>query len=270
VGPINMKYTFYIILIFFALSFNAQENWNSFVIGTGTEIDKENKNLQYVAPTNVALFSQIDLSGQSSISILYVTQNGDSNKALYSADVNVLRDLAIQYSHSEIINDVNCDKDSFNKGFFISEDKSVSHFYEFSEECNLLTTNCGEINFDIRQIENSCDRTIEIKKQTEYFDNKNNFVKRLKELSESENIIFIYDKKEEFLKGTIEFDDVENVVHQILKNSFWLEFIADEPLPMYSSLSPSSMSKSELVQTGKILHRTIMSNYGVKVINGVI
>ena len=259
-----MRIVKFIILILIGFNLKGQVNCNSNVpllIAYGDSIayvDIVNDSITESKPTNLALFSQIDLSGHSPISIIYYNDLGDSNIICYSTNIEILKDLANLHSDSEILNDSICQSNQTVGNLIIIENKVNIHRYSYSDECNLIQTNCGIIECDIGRVIKQC-KEIQIYKNTEFFDKEQSLFDRIKELSINKNTI-IHSHEGGFVKGIIEFkiSDIEDKIYTILNDSFWMNIVNKERAITYKSPTKfDNKSEEELDQIGKILKKLV-------------
>jgi len=80
------RYAIIILLLLNGFNLDGQVDCYSIPVVMSTEEDS----LMQMKPQTIALFSQIDLSGQSSISFIYEKVMGEISEEFYSTDIQVL------------------------------------------------------------------------------------------------------------------------------------------------------------------------------------
>lgn len=250
-----MRAFVFILLILHTSWLAGQSDCNSDKLILTVLNDEEGReNLSEVKSKNLSLFSQIDLSGRSDISIIYERVLMDSSKFYFSTNIELLQNMAENYSEAKILQSSNCENSIARDNLIVIENKTLIHEYRFNEECNLLTTNCGIIKCDIGQLTNKC-REVQVKQNKEYFENKQSLSERIEKISKNKNTIG-HALEAQFVKGImeVEFVDVENKVNSFLGDRFWSTWIKEEELSKtYKNPIDPIMNEEELSQIGKIL-----------------
>ena len=222
-----MKYLFYITLLILPFQAMSQINCDDTRILLSTDISTTHDSISKDAPIHISLFSQIDNSTSSPISIIYESVKDDSTQVCYIEGVDIVKDLANQYQHSKVIKEPDCNGHPETRGLVIIENKSRSHGYTYIEECNLLITDCGSISYENSRISQSC-KNVNIERHKDTLNRRADTAEALSELRKRSDVIY-HDETATFISGKveIEFHDAENKMNQILEDSFWIKVALD-------------------------------------------